>query len=95
MVGDSDSISEKTRVAAVTRPRSGPDQLKDLLRRLLMAVDPPGSHTGSAPRQEVVTAASDRVAKSAVAGPQSSGVGGIRADAAVFPLWTGVDASAP
>ena len=41
VVGDSDSISEKTRVAAVTRPRSGPDQLEDLLRRLLMAVDPP------------------------------------------------------
>ena len=41
VVGDSDSISEKTRVAAVTRPRSGLDQLEDLLRRLLMAVDPP------------------------------------------------------
>ena len=35
------SISKKTRVAAVTWPRSGPDQLEDLLRRLLMAVDPP------------------------------------------------------
>ena len=41
VVGDSDSISETTRVAAVTRPRSGPDQLEDLLRRLLMTVDPP------------------------------------------------------
>ena len=41
VVGDSDSISETTRVAAVTRPRSGPDQLEDLLRRLLMAVYPP------------------------------------------------------
>ena len=41
VVGDSDSISETTRVAAVTRPRSGPDQLEDLLRRLLMAVDTP------------------------------------------------------
>ena len=41
VVGDSDSISETTRVAAVTWPRSGPDQLKDLLRRLLLAVDPP------------------------------------------------------
>ena len=41
VVGNSDSISEKTRVAAVTRPRSSPDQLEDLLRRLLMAVDPP------------------------------------------------------
>ena len=41
VVGDSDSISETTRVAVVTRPRSGPDQLEDLLRWLLMAVDPP------------------------------------------------------
>ena len=41
VVGDSDNISETTRVAAVTRPRSGPDQLEDLLRRLLMAVDTP------------------------------------------------------
>ena len=30
-----------TRVAAIARPRSGPDQLEDLLRRLLMAVDTP------------------------------------------------------
>ena len=41
VMGDSDSISETTRVAAVTRPRSGPDQLEDLLRWLLMAVDSP------------------------------------------------------
>ena len=41
VVGDSNSISETTWVAAVTRPRSGPDQLEDLLRWLLMAVDPP------------------------------------------------------
>ena len=41
VVGDSDNISEMTRVAAVTRPRSGPDQLEDLLRWLLMAVDTP------------------------------------------------------
>ena len=95
VVGDSDSTSEKTQVAAVTQPRSGPDQLEDLLRLLLMAVEPPGSHIGSAPRREVVTAASDRVAKSAVAGRQSSGVGGIRADAAVVPLWTAADAAAP
>ena len=31
VLGDSDNISETTRVAAVTRPRSGPDQLEDLL----------------------------------------------------------------
>ena len=41
VVGDSDNISETTRVAAVTHPRSGPDQLEDLLRQLLMAVDTP------------------------------------------------------
>ena len=39
VVGDSDSISETTRVAAVTK--SGPDQLEDLLRQLLTAVDTP------------------------------------------------------
>ena len=53
VVGDSDNISETTRVAAVTRPRSGLDQLEDLLRRLLLAVDPP------APILEVITALSD------------------------------------
>ena len=36
VVGDADSISETTRVAAVNRPRPGPDQLEDLLRRLLI-----------------------------------------------------------
>ena len=41
VVGDSDNISETTQVAAVTRLRSGPDQLEDLLRQLLMAVDTP------------------------------------------------------
>ena len=40
VVGDSDGISETTGVTAVTRPRSGPDHLEDLLRRLLLAVDP-------------------------------------------------------
>ena len=41
VVGGSDNISETTWVAAITRPRSGPDQLEDLLRWLLLAVDPP------------------------------------------------------
>ena len=41
VVGDSDNISETTRVAAVTSPKSGPHQLEDLLRRLLTAVDTP------------------------------------------------------
>ena len=40
VVGDSDSISETIRVAAVSQPRSGPDQLEDLLRRLLLEVPP-------------------------------------------------------
>ena len=41
VVGDSNNISETTQVAVVNRPRSGPDQLEDLLRWLLMAVDSP------------------------------------------------------
>ena len=41
VVGDSDKISETKWVAAVTRPKSVPDQLEDLLRRLLAAVDTP------------------------------------------------------
>ena len=41
VVGDSDSISETTWVAAVNRLRPGPDQLEDLLRRLLLSMDPP------------------------------------------------------
>ena len=52
-----------------------------------------GDSDRSAPRRELVTAASDRVTKSAVAGSQSSGVGGIRADAAIVPLWTAADAA--
>ena len=39
--GTRTKISETKRVAAVTRPKSGPDQLEDLLRRLLAAVDTP------------------------------------------------------
>ena len=31
IVGDSDNLSETPRVAAVTRPKSGPDQLEDML----------------------------------------------------------------
>ena len=41
VVGDADKISETTQVAAVTRQKSGSDQLEDLLRRLLTAVDTP------------------------------------------------------
>ena len=70
-------------MAAVTWPRSGPDQLEDLLRQLLMAVDPPAPIPEVPPRREVVTASSDRDTESAIAGRQSSDAGGIRADAAV------------
>ena len=69
------------------------------LRRHLDSVPPGNPNTGrggSVPRLgEVVTVASDRVTKSAIADRQSSGVGGIRADAAVIPLWTAADAAAP
>ena len=41
VVGYSDSISETTQVVVVNRPRPGPDQLEDLLRRLLLSMDPP------------------------------------------------------
>ena len=41
VVGDADKISETTWVAAVTGQKSGSDQLEDLLRRLLTAVDTP------------------------------------------------------
>ena len=41
VVGDSVNITETIQVVAVTRPKSGPDQIDDLLRRLLMAVDTP------------------------------------------------------
>ena len=48
-MGDSEGINETKQVTAVTRPQSSPDQLKDLLRRLLAAVDTP------APAPEVPT----------------------------------------
>ena len=41
VIGDSDNISEMKRVAAVTRPKSGPNPLEDMLRRLLAAVATP------------------------------------------------------
>ena len=41
VVGDAGRISETTQVAVVTRQTSGSDQLDDLLRQLLTAVDTP------------------------------------------------------
>ena len=39
-LGDSDKVVEEIRVAAVTKPKSPPDQVEDLLRRLLAGVAP-------------------------------------------------------
>ena len=41
LVGDLDNIGETIWVAAVTRPESGPDQLEDMLRRLLVGMAAP------------------------------------------------------
>ena len=38
VVGDSDKVVEEIRVAAVTKPKSTPDQVEDLFRRLLAGV---------------------------------------------------------
>ena len=58
VVGDSDKISETKRVATVTRPKSGPDQLEDLLWPLLAAVDTPApvpeAHTVEKLQQHLV-----------------------------------------
>ena len=41
VVGDSDNVVEKIRVAAVAKPKSTPDQVEDLLRRLLTGMASP------------------------------------------------------
>ena len=41
VVGDSDNVIEEIRVAAVTTPKSPPDQVEDLLRRLLAGMASP------------------------------------------------------
>ena len=41
VVEDSDNIIETKQVTAVTRPKSGPDKLEDMLRRLLADVATP------------------------------------------------------
>ena len=95
VVGDSDSISETTRVAVVTRPRSGPDQLEDLLPRLLMAVDTTAPIPEVPPVEKLLQRLVTETQSLTVAGRKSSGVGGIRADATVVPIWTAADAAAP
>ena len=54
VVGDSDNISETKRVAVVTRPKSGPDPLEDMLRRLLAAVATPASVPAPVPEVPAV-----------------------------------------
>ena len=55
-VGDSDKVVEEIRVAAVTKPKSTPDQVEDLFRRLLAGVAPPAPVSGGSRGGEVVTA---------------------------------------
>ena len=88
VVGDSDNISKTTQVAAVTGPKSGTDQLEDLLRRLLMAVDTPAPIPEVPAVEKLLTASGGRDTESSVAGRESSGFGGIGEDAMVVPLWT-------
>ena len=94
VVGDSDSISETTRVAAVTQPRSGLGQLEDLLRRLLMAVDTPAPIPEVPPveklLQRLLTETQSR--PSPVVSPPASV--GLEPDATVVPLWTAADEAA-
>ena len=47
VVGDSDNVVEEIRVTAVTNPMSTPDQVEDLLRRLLAGMASPGSGPSS------------------------------------------------
>ena len=54
VVGDSDNICETKRVAVVTRPKSGPDPLEDMLRRLLAAVATPASVPAPVPEAPAV-----------------------------------------
>ena len=76
VVADSDKISETTRVAVVTRQKSGPDQLEDLLRRILTTVDTP------APIPEVP------VVEKLLQRRESFGAVGIGKDVAVISLGT-------
>ena len=41
MVDDSDNGVDEIRVPAVTKPKTAPDQVEDLLRRLLAGMAPP------------------------------------------------------
>ena len=94
VVGDSNSISETT-WWQLSSAEVGSGSVRGLTPTVADGRRFPGSHTGSAPRQEIVTASSDRDTESAVAGRQSPGIGGIRADVAVVPLWTAANEADP
>ena len=87
VVGDSDKISETTRVAVVTRPKSGPDQLEDLLRRILTAVDTPAP-IPEVPAVEKLLQRLVEETQSSASGRESSRVGGIGKDVTVVSLGT-------
>ena len=53
-VGDSDKVVEEIRVAAVTKPKSPPDQVEDLLRQLLAGVAPPAPVPAPVPEVPMV-----------------------------------------
>ena len=54
VVGDSDNIGETRWVVAVTRPKPGPDQLEDMLRRLLVGMGAPVSVPAPVPEVPAV-----------------------------------------
>ena len=95
VVGDSDSISETTRVAAVNRPRPGPDQLEDLLRRLLLSMDPPAPMPEVPPVEKLLHYLVTETQSRPSPVVSSPGVGRTRTDAAVVPIWTAADEAAP
>ena len=89
VVEDSANISETTRVAAVTRLRSGPDQLiRGLASMVTDGRGYPGSDTGITCGREVVTASGGGNTKSSASGCKSSGVGGFGNDAMVVSFRT-------
>ena len=54
VVGDSDNVVEEIRVAAVTKPKSTPDQVEDLLRRLLAGMASPAPVPAPVPEVPMV-----------------------------------------
>ena len=53
-VGDSDKVVEEIQVAAVTKSKSPPDQVEDLLRRLMAGVAPPAPVPAPVPEVPMV-----------------------------------------